>query len=267
MRKSRKIVAALLCLTACMQLLLCAVSAEERMPDRKIIFIGDSRTVEMYGNVNQVNIAYDIFQEDIRGDFWSARIGAKYDWMTETGVPVAESQMTGDTAVVFLMGVNDCDTESAAAMAMRYADYINEKAAEWSVYGTETYFVSVNPVDGDYWFYDILINNTSVEKFNAVMRAQLSDQVTYIDTYSRIEDSFVSPDQLHYEYNTYLKIYTLIMETLAGDLPEKDRALRLRRASDPAKRAEALEEWQSANHPEDSPNALLYGSMAGLAEQ
>lgn len=270
MKNSRHIVAALISIAVCLHLWAGPAHAQETqeampMPDRKIIFIGDSRTVEMYGNVNQVNIAYDIFQEDIRGDFWSARIGAKYDWMTGTGVPVAEGQMTGDTAVVFLMGVNDCGTEDAAGMAMEYADYINAKAEEWSIYGIETYFVSVNPINGDYWFYDILFNNTSVEKFNSVMKAQLSDRVTYIDTYSQIADSFISPDQLHYEYSTYLEIYRLIMKALAEDLPAKDLALRLKQAADPARRAEALDRWQAESLPEDSGNALVYGSMAGLA--
>ena len=209
---------ALFCLSLSLILPARCVRADETMPDRKVIFIGDSRTVEMYGNVNQVNITYDLFQMDERGDFWSAMIGAKYDWMVNTGIPVAESQLAENSAVVFLMGVNDCTTEESAAMAMRYADYINQKADEWSAYGAKTYFVSVNPVDGDYYFGTIMINNTSIEKFNAVMKAQLSEKITYIDTFSKIKDTFVSPDQLHYEHDTYLDIYHKVMSAVAADL-------------------------------------------------
>ena len=55
------------------------------------------------------------------------------------------------------------------------------------------------------------------------------------------------------------------MKALAEDLPAKDLALRLKQAADPARRAEALDRWQAESLPEGSGNALVYGSMAGLA--
>ena len=265
MKIIRRIVLALLCLSLSVNLLARGVQAEEQMPDRKVIFIGDSRTVEMYGNVNQVNITYDLFQMDERGDFWSAMIGAKYDWMVNTGIPVAESQLTDNSAVVILMGVNDCTTEESAAMAMRYADYINQKADEWSARGTETYVVSVNPVDGDYYFGTIMINNTSIEKFNAVMTAQLSDKITYIDTFSQIIDSFVSPDQLHYEHDTYLDIYRKVMSAVAEDLAEKDSSgRRLKHAGEAASMAERVLSCRNSRKSDARIcDGIFYGLLPG----
>ncbi len=265
MKALRYTCAALISLAMAVMYLPSGSYAEEKMPERKVIFIGDSRTVEMYGNVNQVNIAYDIFMEDTRGDFWAGRIGAKYDWMVGTGIPVAETQITDGAAIVILMGVNDCAAGSSAKAAMQYADYINAKAEEWKLYGADTYYVSVNPVDGDYYFYDITINNSSITEFNEVMKALLSENVTWIDTYSQILDTFHSPDQLHYDHDTYLDIYHRIMAALPAVSPRKNQPVLLKIATAPEQSAIRLGKWKdSLSGQENGGNALLYGCAAGL---
>ena len=265
MKTIRGTCAALACLAVVMTANPAVSYAEDMMPERKVIFIGDSRTVEMYGNVNQVNIAYDIFTEDARGDFWAGRIGAKYEWMTGTGIPMAETQICDGAAVVILMGVNDCVSGSSAEAAMKYADTINMKAEEWKLYGADTYVVSVNPVDGDYYFYDVLINNASVREFNAVMKAQLSEEVTYIDTYSEILDTFVSPDQLHYDNATYLDIYHRIMAALPSVSPRKNQSVLLKIATAPEQSAIRLGKWKNClTGGKSDGNALLYGCAAGF---
>ncbi len=265
MKRIRGICAAIVCLTAVITAHPAAVFAEDSMPERKVIFIGDSRTVEMYGNVNEVNIAYDIFMEDARGDFWAGRIGAKYDWMIGTGIPVAETQICDGAAIVILMGVNDCVSGTSAETAMQYADTINMKAEEWKLYGADTYVVSVNPVDGDYYFYNVMINNASIKAFNEVMKAQLSEEVTYIDTYSQILDTFVSPDQLHYDNATYLDIYHRIMAALPTVSPRKNQTVLLRIATAPEQSIIRLGKWKSClSQEEQGGNALLYGCAAGF---
>ena len=163
---------------------------------QKRIFIGDSRTVGMHNAVGSKS-----------SDIWSAATGAGYSWMDKTGVPNIESKITKDTAVIFLMGVNDYGNN---AMAESYSKYINDKAAVWVKKGAKVYFVSVNAVDDS---KSKIAKNHSINAFNVKVKSLLSKNVTYIDTYNNINWNKVKFDKegVHYDAATYKSIYNLVL--------------------------------------------------------
>lgn len=156
---------------------------------RKVVFIGDSRTVGM-----------QIYCGGAQDEYWSAKNSMGYSWMVSTGVPNVEYLIDQNTDVVILMGVNDLGN------VYNYVDYINMKAAEWKELGARTFFVSVTPVDDR---RSPNAKNSRIESFNAYAQENLQD-VYYIDAYSRIRNSFGSPDGIHFDGATYRKIYQTI---------------------------------------------------------
>ena len=163
--------------------------AEHFSKPRKTVFVGDSRTVGM-----------EMYVDALDNEYWSARNSMGYSWMVSTGVPQVEDLIDKDTDVIILMGVNDLGN------LYNYADYINEKAADWKELGARTFFVSVNPVDDS---RSPNAKNYRIENFNSYMQRNLQN-VHYIDTYSRIRNSFSSPDGIHFSGSTYQEIYRII---------------------------------------------------------
>lgn len=102
------------------------------------------------------------------------------------------------------MGVNDLYHPTS------YINYINEKASTWKNNGASIYFVSVNPTDGSRSNL-----NSDIQTFNNKLKKGLSQNVTYIDTNSYLTSSgFTTADGLHYNKNTYIKIYNYIKKKL-----------------------------------------------------
>ena len=158
----------------------------------RVIFTGDSRTVGMHHAVESE-------------DFWFAKVGQGYAWMTETALDQVEESLRPNTDVVVLFGVNDLRN------CTEYITCLNEKAKEWKTKGVRTYFVSVNPVrDG----YAGEVTNSAISEFNARVKAEFTEGA-YIDTYNAIIDTYVAPDGLHYDDATYQAIYSYIMDNIA----------------------------------------------------
>lgn len=162
---------------------------------RKLIFVGDSRTVGMRSAVGD------------DGNIWSCDTGKGFNWMKDVGVPAIESNIDSTTAVVILVGVNDF-----IGQAKRYSAYLNTKAAEWKAKGATVYYVSVNPVSKSGYTYSPgrQMTNAMIQEFNNEVRSSLSSDIAYLDTYSAIIDTFNSPDGLHYDAATYKQIYQII---------------------------------------------------------
>lgn len=156
---------------------------------RRTVFVGDSRTVGMQMYVGG---------ED--NEYWSAKNSMGYSWMADSGVPEVEGLIEEGTDVVILMGVNDLGNVG------RYVDYMNRKAAEWRERGARTFFVSVTPVVDS---KSPNAKNSRIEDFNSYAQANLRG-VHYIDAYSRIRNSFGSPDGIHFDGSTYRAIYNII---------------------------------------------------------
>lgn len=168
---------------------------------RQIVFIGDSRTVGMNNAVGK------------DGNIWSAKVGMGYSWMKNTGVPAVEANINSNTDVVILMGVNDVRSTSYTS---KYISYINDKAAAWTALGANVYYVSVNPITFESKSYPG-ISNTLIEAWNTSMIQGLSENVTYIDTYSQVSGQLSSKDGIHYSKNSYKTIYNLIYQSLILD--------------------------------------------------
>ena len=156
---------------------------------RRTVFIGDSMTVGM-----QMYVGGD------ENEYWSAKNSMGYSWMADSGVPEVEGLIEEGTDVVILMGVNDLGNVG------RYVDYMNRKAEEWRERGARTFFVSVTPVVDS---RSPNAKNSRIENFNAYAQDNLRG-VHYIDAYSRIRNSFGSPDGIHFDGSTYRAIYRII---------------------------------------------------------
>lgn len=156
-----------------------------------ILFIGDSRCVQMREAVGGGNSS------------WICEGGKGYDWFSTTGLAQADPIIGKGTKVVICMGVNDTDHASM------YANLVNAKAAEWAARGAKTYYVSVNPVWTNPW-----VTEEQVMLFNSTIIGQLSG-VRWIDTHSYLANTgYVLVDGLHYDTNTYINIFNVIVGSL-----------------------------------------------------
>lgn len=176
-------------------------------PERNRIFMGDSRTVGMY---TAVHGGYSsTIDSKLEHEYWIAKEGSGYKWMSSTAIPRAESYgIDRSTQIFILFGVNDLGNQS------KYLSTINQKAQEWRQKGARVYFVSVNPV---YEGKCRNISNRRIEQFNAAMRSSLSYNVNYVDTYSSLYPE-ISQDSsktdrygLHYKNATYQEIYNTLL--------------------------------------------------------
>ncbi len=166
-------------------------SSSQQTTISKLIFIGDSRTVQMQAAVKT-------------NDVWSCKGSIGLSWMQSTGVPQIENSITTNSAIIILMGVNDLYHPNS------YIDYINSKITSWTGKGAKIYFVSVMPTSGS---YNSL--NTEIDSFNTTLKNGLSNKVKYIDANSYLKSNgFTATDGLHYDSTTYNKIYNFIKENL-----------------------------------------------------
>ena len=121
---------------------------------RKLIIVGDSRTEDMHLTVGD------------SGCVWSYEVGEGIIWMRKTGIPAIEKKIGKNTAVVILMGVNDC---ADLWVTDEYCDYLNSKAAEWAKKGAVTYYFSITPiVESAYKPKDI--SNADIIAWNNAMK-------------------------------------------------------------------------------------------------
>lgn len=169
----------------------------------KVVFIGDSRTVQMYayvsgdwGGANYSSGGVHVVGNDV----YVAEGSMGLSWLKNTGISAAKSYFNSGTAIVILMGVNDLSNAS------NYITYINSNAATWKNNGSSLYFVSVNPCEGSYSHL-----NSKIDDFNSQLRSGLSTNVGWIDTNSHLKQvGFHTTDGLHYDKSTSEAIYNYI---------------------------------------------------------
>ncbi len=161
------------------------------MPPAGILFIGDSRCVQMREAVGGGNSS------------WICENSKGYQWLVDKAIGQADECVGKGTKVVVCLGVNDTEN------CNKYAELINAKAAEWAGRGAKTYFVSVNPVTENPYRTE-----PEVENFNASIVGQLSG-VRWIDTHSvLVNNGYRMVDGLHYDADTYVYIFNLIVGSL-----------------------------------------------------
>ena len=169
----------------------------------RVVFIGDSRTVQMYAYLNNswggANYSSGGVHE-VGSDVYVAEGAMGLNWLKSTGIPAAKKYFGSGTAIVILMGVNDLSN------ADNYINYVNSNANSWKSNGSSLYYVSVNPCNGSYSNM-----NSQIQTFNAKLKSGLSNSVGWIDTYSQMSSSgFQTTDGLHYDKSTYQDIYNNI---------------------------------------------------------
>jgi len=165
------------------------VGSADFTPER-LIFIGDDRTNAMY------QAAVDDTDLDIR---FVSTAGADLNWLNRSAFDTEYQYINSRTAVIIMLGISDMH---------RAEDYIRV-LNEWGEvfprdFGAHFYFDSVNPVDPG------VFNNEEIETFNETVRAGLSENVTYIDTYSVLKEyGYETTDTLHYTEETTKALYDL----------------------------------------------------------
>ena len=166
----------------------------------RVIFIGDSRTVQMYSYVANTwkNNSYSTGGiTQFNNDLFVAQGSMGLSWMKETGIPAAKQYFTNGVSIVILMGVNDLRNQDS------YIEYLNSNVSSWTSKGAKLYFVTVNPCDGS---YDHM--NSRINEFNSKLKSNLSNKIGWINTHDNL--SFKTVDGLHYNKDTSIKIYNYI---------------------------------------------------------
>lgn len=166
----------------------------------KIIFIGDSRTVQMYSYLastwnNNTYSKAGVIQYD--NNLFVAQGSMGLDWMKNTGVPAAKKYFSNGVSIVILMGVNDLYNQD------KYIEYLNSNVDSWLSSGSKIYFVTVNPCDGSYSHM-----NSKIKTFNSKLKSKISKKIGWINTHDNL--TFKTTDGLHYDKNTSIKIYNYI---------------------------------------------------------
>lgn len=166
--------------------------AEASTDFNKVIFVGDSRFVQMR----------DAAEENPH--VWIAKVSQGYVWLTRTAVFQIDEAVGSKTKVLLNLGVND--TWDADA----YIELVNKKAAEWREQGAQVYYASVNPVrDGRY------VTVKDVERFNDKVQAGLDPEIGWIDSYSWLEETgYTLTDGLHFDNETSERLYQYYLEAL-----------------------------------------------------
>lgn len=169
----------------------------------QIVYIGDSRTVQMYAYLNNdwngANYSSGGVHK-VGSDIYVAQGSMGLSWLKSTGIPAAKKYFDKGTAVVILMGVNDLGNADG------YISYINSNATSWTSKGSQVYFVSVNPCNGGYSNL-----NSKIKSFNSKVKNGLSNNVKWIDTHSYlVSNGYKTTDGLHYNSDTSKKIHDYI---------------------------------------------------------
>ena len=159
------------------------------------ILIGDSRTTLMRPAIQDIKPS---------NFYITAKGGAKYDYLIKTGIPDVNDILNKNPGKRFYilnnLGANDYNPN--------YANTLNKLAnGDWKNH--QVIFVSANPYGGP----DRAINS-QIDAFNQDQKKQLSG-VYYCDTFNGIGiGNFECKDKddcLHYNNNTYIKIYNYIV--------------------------------------------------------
>lgn len=173
---------------------------QETVQETKVIFVGDSRTLGM--------------AETVPGITAIAKTGQGYWWFISEALPQLQAQLkkTPKASVVFNFGVNDITN---------YTQYIAKYQELIKKYPKAKFYVmSVNPIKkklyNAYGYYGGYAKmNKLIKTFNAEMKKAFPDQ--YIDAFTYLKkNGFSTVDGLHYDSETYRKIYDYVIAAING---------------------------------------------------
>lgn len=157
-----------------------------------VIFVGDSRFVQMQGSVGENSCT------------WIAESSKGYKWFNENAVARIDNCVGKGSKILINLGVND------PGNIQNYLKLVNAKAEEWTGKGATVYYASVNPVwDNPY------VTEEQVKSFNSQLQGGLSGNIHYIDSHSYLESiGYKLVDGLHYNNETYQNLYAYYMSCM-----------------------------------------------------
>ena len=176
----------------------------------KNIYIGDSRTVGMCASLSGgdwIKCQYNNSGGyDYNGELIISQGSMGYSWLVNTAIPKVNSIIAANPGVKYniisLMGVNGLDASNYVSKYTELAD------GAWK--NQNIVLVSVNPIDYEKELqHGYSVKQESIISFNNRIQSVASSKsnVKYCDTYNLIINDFNTTDGLHYDGNTYKKIY------------------------------------------------------------
>jgi hypothetical protein len=157
---------------------------------KRYIFVGDSRYVGMK----------KFAQSD---DVFIAQVGEGYYFLASNMNKILE-YIDKNSILIVGLGVND--------YASNYKNYIKVMNELADTLDCKVYYMLINPVDEDKEaLYGYSATNEMIDKYNALIKAGFNSKVGVIDTNTYLkEDGFYTSDGLHYDDNTYKKVYNFL---------------------------------------------------------
>jgi hypothetical protein len=157
---------------------------------KRYIFVGDSRYVGMK----------KFAQSD---DVFIAQVGEGYNFLVSNMNKILE-YVDKNSILIVGLGVND--------YAVSYKNYIKTMNELADTLDCRVYYMLINPVDEDKEaLYGYSATNEMIDKYNALIKAGFNSKVGVIDTNTYLkEDGFYTSDGLHYDDNTYKKVYNFL---------------------------------------------------------
>jgi uncharacterized protein YraI len=163
------------------------------LPGTPLVFVGDSRTVQMQMAVGSSDKAY------------IAKIGEGYSWFKNTALSEIPSYAGPGTTMIINFGVNDL------ANASKYINLVNSNIDAWTEAGITVYYAAVTPVGNC-----SSVSNAQIESFNARLQSELDPRVQWIDGYTYLSQAgFSTSDGLHYNNDTYRSLYSYYMSVIS----------------------------------------------------
>ena len=140
------------------------------------------------------------------GCVWIGQVSAGLSWIQDTAVGEIDESVTQGSVIIINMGVNDLGN------AWGYIDLLKEKIPQWMEKGAEVYYMSVNPVENHPY-----ISNEDIANFNNILYNNLPSETGWIETNSYLlESGYSTQDGVHFDAETYQKIFNYTMEVLSG---------------------------------------------------
>lgn len=162
------------------------------LPGTPLLFVGDSRTVQLRMAVGDSDKAY------------IAEVGEGYNYFKNTALPAIQSYAGHGTRMIINFGVNDLTNID------NYIELVNNNIDKWSDAGISVYYASVTPVSS----YPT-VTNAQIEAFNKKLKSSLDSRVKWIDGYTYLSrNGFGTPDGLHYTPETYKKLYSYYLSVI-----------------------------------------------------
>ena len=163
------------------------------IPDGKTVcMIGDSRFHGMHQAVG-----------DDDNVIWITKGGVGHDWYWQNKSTIQE--LDRDTVIIYELGVNSIDPRNG----IKAINDLHELGF------TNIYALSIGPVDEEKEsHHGYHITDEKIHEYNEYLSTHLPYGVKYFDIYTPLCESMVTYDGLHYDDDTYILWYDIIINEI-----------------------------------------------------